>query len=249
MNIILLEPDELDSEGLAVLRDRRFEHIRGVLAPQRGDRLRVGLINGRRGEAVVEGLDEAEVRLSCRFDQEPPPPPLVDLILAMPRPQTLKKVLFEGTSLGVRRFILIRARRTDPSYLQTRVLRDGNEQRLLREGLEQSGDTRLPQISVHRVFRRLIEDELAELCPSGALSLVAHPGVGARPMASLRPGDGPVVLAIGPEGGWIPFELDLLTAAGFQAVDMGPRILRVETAAIAAIAQLGVLRGLSVGGA
>jgi RsmE family RNA methyltransferase len=102
--------------------------------------------------------------------------------------------------------------------------------------LQQARDTRLPQVSIHRQLKVLVEDELDALFERG-LRLVAHPGA-SRTLASLvsdHAGER-VLLAIGPEGGWNAFELTLLESHGFVSVDAGPRTLRSDTACIALLA-------------
>jgi RsmE family RNA methyltransferase len=107
---------------------------------------------------------------------------------------------------------------------------------LLIEGLQQARDTRLPQVSIHRQLKVLIEDVLDTRFPEG-LRLVAHPDAG-TPIAPVVHDARPerVLLAIGPEGGWNTFELDLLAAHGFHAASIGPRALRVDTACTALLA-------------
>ena len=92
-------------------------------------------------------------------------------------------------------------------------------------GLEQSKDTVLPQIMLKDQFKPFVEDELPVMI-QGTFNIVAHPGGQACPHAV----DKPVTLVIGPEGGLIPYELDKFTHLGFHTVDLGPRILRVDTA-------------------
>ena len=101
----------------------------------------------------------------------------------------------------------------------------------LLEGLQQARDTRLPQVSVHKQFKKLVEDKLDGFGPYAA-RLVAHPGEGSFPSAKLAalPREARVLLAVGPEGGWTPYELELLAAHGFEAVSWGPRALRTDTA-------------------
>ena len=80
---------------------------------------------------------------------------------------------------------------------------------------------------------KLIEDKLDGFGPYAA-RLVAHPGEGAFPSEKLAalPREARVLLAVGPEGGWTSFELELLAAHGFEAVSWGPRALRTDTACV-----------------
>src|SRR5690606_18946807 len=101
-------------------------------------------------------------------------------------------------------------------------------------GLEQARDTVLPRVCIEKRFKPFVEDHLPALVV-GTTALVAHPGDFPSCPRAL---EGPVVLAIGPEGGWIPYEVDKLNAAGFQPVQLAERILRVETAVTALTARL-----------
>jgi RsmE family RNA methyltransferase len=241
MNLIFIDPAMLDDQGEATLTGRALSHAREVLRPSLGDTLKVGLEGGAVGEAEVLELSGAALRLRCRFDRAPPATPDTSLLLALPRPQTLKKVLVEATALGLKRLILVRARRTEKSYLDSKLLKDERYRDYLRLGLEQCGATVAPELSVHRRFRPLIEEQLDGLIGLSGLRILADLG-GARSFAELRPGEGPVTLAIGPEGGWVPFERELLAQRGFETRSLGDRVLRVETATIAALAQIDLLR-------
>ena len=92
----------------------------------------------------------------------------------------------------------------------------------------------LPVLETRRLFRPFVEDELPSIA-GDSLALVAHPVA-----AQICPRDaaGPVTLAVGPEGGFIPAEVESLTRIGFAPVSLGDRILRVETAVSALIARL-----------
>ncbi len=101
-------------------------------------------------------------------------------------------------------------------------------------GLEQARDTVLPDIILAKRFKPFVEDELPALA-AHTRGLIAHPGDHAECPRALSE---PVTLAIGPEGGWIPYEVELLSKAGLQPVQLGERILRVETAVPALLARL-----------
>jgi RsmE family RNA methyltransferase len=244
MNIVLLKEKDFISADRARLSGRASTHIRNVLKVAVGDVLKIGRLNGELGQGAVRHLDSDIVELDCVFGQKPPRRSMVTLLMALPRPQTLKKVLLEASSLGLARFIFVRAHRTDNSYLQTKVLRDKNYLDYIHLGLEQSGDTLEPALSVHRHFRRLLESELEPLIPSGSMKILADPE-GATAIHKIRPKQGSVVLAIGPEGGWIAPERSLFQSCGFESVSLGQRILRVETATVGLLSQLSVLREIS----
>jgi RsmE family RNA methyltransferase len=226
MNLLLLRPDELLDDGTARLRGRRLLHAREVLRLAEGDVLRAGVMGGLWGTAELLRLDEQEMVLRPSFTSPPPPRPGVDLLLALPRPKALRKVLPGAASLGVDRIVLINAARVEKSYFGSRVLEKERMSELLMLGLEQARDTNPPEVLVRDRFRPFVEDELPGLWPD-ASRLLAHPGSAQRP--PLRAADR-TVIAIGPEGGWVPFEIDLLRAREFVPFSPGPRTMRVEVA-------------------
>lgn len=236
MNLILLEPRDLDAGGLAVLRDERARHIRDVLRAQPGDELRIGLLDGAAGRGRVREVRGDSVVLACALDGGPPPPPAVDLLLALPRPKVLKRLWAQLAALGVGRIILTNAARVEKNYFDTHVIEESFYRPLLIEGLRQACDTRLPRVSIHRRFRPLVEDELAALSDA-AVRMVADPSGQCRPGELVSRGrGGRILLAVGPEGGWVPFELGLLAGHGFGVCGIGPRTLRTDTACVSLLA-------------
>ena len=89
MNLILLQPTDVDADGRVALSDDRGKHIHKVLKAKIGQQIRVGLLNGPLGTGTVESVHATEVVLQCTFESEPPPKPRIDLLLAMPRPKVL----------------------------------------------------------------------------------------------------------------------------------------------------------------
>lgn len=230
MNLILLEPDEIQTDGTAILAGSRARHVREVLKAAPGEEIRVGVVDGPMGTATVIE-DGKGIRLRCSLSSEIPPIPRVDLLLAMPRPKVMNRLWPVLASLGVGRVIISNAWKTERNYFDTHVLDPEHIRAGLIEGLQQARDTRLPQVGVHKQFKKLVEDKLDGFGPYAA-RLVAHPGEGAFPSEKLAalPRDARVLLAVGPEGGWTPFELELLAAHGFSPVSCGPRALRTDTA-------------------
>jgi RsmE family RNA methyltransferase len=242
MNLILLDQQELDNDTVT-LTDRRCTHIRKVLRNQVGDKVRVGLINGPIGRGCILALEPRQAVLTLTFDNQPPPPPLTDLILALPRPIMLKRVLSQAVQIGVGRIFLINANRVEKSFFSASLLQDDNLQNFLRLGLEQAMDTRLPEVSLHPRFLPFVEDVLPGLTYPGTTRLVAHPtATSTLPKACPPQLMERALIAIGPEGGWVDFEIDQFQEQGFRAFSLGPRILRVDTAVPALLAQIELLR-------
>lgn len=234
MNLLLLHPDDLRPDGKAVIADRRLQHMLKVQRVTTGQQLRAGLLNGMMGQATVEHLDSTQALLDLQLDQPAPPKLPLTLILAMPRPKMLKRTLQTIASMGVARLVLVNSFRVEKSFWQTPWLEPANIREQLLLGLEQACDTVLPEVMLEKRFKPFVEDRLPGLS-ADSLKLVAHPGGFPECPRALSE---PTTLAIGPEGGWIPYEVEMLRTAGFQPVQLGPRILRVETAVPALIARL-----------
>jgi RsmE family RNA methyltransferase len=232
LNLILLESHEVAADGHVTLSGARARHLLTVLGVTPDRSVRLGLIEGPLGIGTVTSATGSTVTLRCAFEPAAPPRPRVDLLLALPRPKVMNRLWAQLAAIGVGQIILTNAERVERPYFDTHVITPEHYRPLLIEGLQQARDTRLPRVSVHRQFRVLIEDQMDALFP-GADRIVADASP-AQPMQSVvRAHDARVLLAIGPEGGWNGFELDLLRAHGFQPVSMGPRTLRSDTACIA----------------
>jgi RsmE family RNA methyltransferase len=238
VNLIILEAGEVGESGEVTLRDARAAHLRHVLKATPGQPIRIGLLDGPLGTAIVSSSEREHVSMSCTFEGTVPERPRVDLLLALPRPKVLRRLWAQLAALGVGQIILTNAERVERNYFDTHVLAPACYRPLLVEGLQQARDTRLPSVSVHRQFRVLVEDDLDSLFGDG-LRLVADPRATTTARDTLRSHAGRRVLAaVGPEGGWNEFELRMLERHGFELVGMGRRTLRTDTACIA---MLGVL--------
>ena len=234
MNLLLLESDDFTDTGKVVLQGRRLQHLHSVQRVTTGDTLRVGQLGSLLGKGLITALDENHAELEVNLDQPAPAKLPITLLLALPRPKMLKRVLQTITAMGVPRLILLNRYRVEKSFWHTPFLAPDAIREQLLLGLEQARDTLLPEIIIEQRFKPFVEDRLPALA-AGTLGLTGHPGdFPACPRAVAQP----VTLAIGPEGGWIPYEVDMLKAAGLQPVQLGERILRVENAVPALLARL-----------
>jgi RsmE family RNA methyltransferase len=233
MNLILLESGELDADRTVTLGDGRATHLLEVLKVSPGQAVRVGVLDGPAGLATVTAIADRRVSMQCRFEDGIAGRPPVDLLLALPRPKVLRRLWAQLAALGVGRIMLTNAARVERPYFDTHVIEPAGYRPLLIEGLQQARDTRLPEVSIHRQFRILVEGHLDTLSPD-CLRVVADPSAttGVREVLAGRPGRR-VLVAVGPEGGWNAFELALLESHGFERVGLGPRTLRVDTACLA----------------
>lgn len=235
MNLILLREGDFVAADRAVLRDRRLTHAREVLRARVGDALVVGVEGGAIGRATVVALDDDRIELAVAAAEAPPPALDVLLAVAVPRPPTLRKVLQQATALGVKRLVFFRAERVERSYFTSHALRPEAIAEDLRLGLEQARDTVMPTVETHAGPFSWFVRERWPAHAAGRRALVAHPGgEGICPCGQV----GPLALVIGPEGGFIPAEVEALVASGAAVVGLGPRILRVETAVVALLARL-----------
>ncbi len=224
MNLVILFENDFVAAGCVRLHGRRLEHVRSVHHGRPGTTLDVGLLNGQVGSGEIERLSEDALEMTVRLDQPPPPALPLTLLLALPRPKTLKKVLQAVTAMGVKRVVLLNTWRVEKSFWDSPLLQESALQEQMILGLEQARDTVLPRLVLRQRFKPFVEDELPELI-SGTRSLVAHPPAGRPCPRDVRQ---PITLAVGPEGGFIPYEVERLEAASFEAVSLGERPLRVE---------------------
>ena len=236
MNVVLLQPAEVQADGSATLDGRRAEHVASVLGKAPGEALSVGLRGGKLGSAtVVQSSKRSLVLADCTFDREPPPKRTITLVLALPRPPVFRRLLQHVTALGVSHLVLLHTRRVEKSYWMSPALEPAAIDDQIALGLEQAVDTLAPTIERARGFKAFAQERLPGLA-QGARVLMAHPGPYPACPTDV---EGPVVLLVGPEGGFIPYEVERLTEAGAEGVSLGPRILRVETATLALLGRLG----------
>jgi 16S rRNA (uracil1498-N3)-methyltransferase len=242
VNLIILTDSDQTTENHYRVTDRRAAHIRTILKAGPGDTVRVGLLNGPIGKGEIVSVTDGSVDLVCQFDQEPPTIwPEVDLFCAISRPKTMRKILVTAAMMGVRRLMLVRANRTDKSYLASPLLTPEGWTPFLIEGLAQGGLTRLPGVTVHPLFRPFVEDNLVQFFggKKDTLKLISDPtAVATLTQAWSTCEHNHILAAVGPEGGWVPFEVGLLEQQGFVGFSLGPWTLRVETAVVAVLAQI-----------
>jgi len=234
VNLLLFTADDRLDEQCVAVTGRRLQHLRQVLDSRAGDALRVGEVDGLTGSGQVLEIGDDRAVLTVTLDTPPPAKLPLRLVLALPRPKMLRRILRSVAELGVAELHLINAYRVEKSYWQTPALQADTLRDYLLLGLEQARDTVLPRLHCHRRFKPFVEDLLPTLA-GDRLALLAQPGDYPPCPRDLRQD---TLLVIGPEGGFIPYEVDKLQAAGCRAVSLGPRILRVETALTALLGRL-----------
>jgi RsmE family RNA methyltransferase len=225
MNMILLYKEDFINKSCVILKGRRLDHILKVHRAQSGDTLTIGLHQGLTGTGTITSLDRTHLEMDVSLTVKPPKKLPLTLILALPRPKVLKRVIQSVTALGIKHIYLVNSWRVEKSYWQSPALTDEVIKRNMILGLEQAKDTRMPEIHLKKWFKPFVEDELPEIS-NNTLKLVAHPKTD-KPLPTQVTES--VTLAVGPEGGFIDYEIDKLTDAGFSATSLGERILKVET--------------------
>ena len=237
MNLMLLSSADFTAPDRVCITDRRLHHVNNVLRSQLGDQLRVGLVNHRWGLGTIIKLNSEQLEMEIVLDRQPPVPLAIKLVVALPRPPSLRKIIQQATSMGVKQFIFIQSSRVEKSYWTSSALQENDVKNQMLLGLEQAGDTLMPQIELHRQFKPFIHERWPELIQQ-TTPILADPNP--TPSMVTKASSAAFTLVVGPEGGFIPYELDTFRQLGCVGISLGERILRVETAVVALIARLSV---------
>lgn len=237
MNLILFEADEI-SRPLPH-PDRRARHLLTVLRRLPGETFDAGLVNGPRGKGTVQAIGPDGIALGFNWGPPPPAPDPITLVVGLPRPQTARDILRDASTLGLAALHFVRTEKGDPNYAQSSLWTSGEWRRHVSAGAEQAFATQIPEVS----HDRTLAQALAALPAAGyRLALDNYEARAAFSQVDLE--SPPVILAIGPERGWSPADRDQLRAAGFDLLHLGTRVLRTETAVVAALAIVRAKLGL-----
>jgi 16S rRNA (uracil1498-N3)-methyltransferase len=234
MNLILLFKDDFIDGRKVRLGGRRLKHVLEVHRASPADELCIGMLGGEVGKGRITVLTGDYLEMDVQLGLAPPPALPVTLILALPRPKVLKRTLVTASSMGVKKIILINSYRVEKSFWQSPLLKKENIEMQLVLGLELARDTVMPEVVVRPLFKPFVEDELPVVIEK-TTALLAHPQAPAECPRGLQ---GPTTLAVGPEGGFIPYEVEKFTSRGFLPVRMGERTLSVESAVPALLSRL-----------
>lgn len=210
--------------------DPRAEHIRTVLKMGVGQLFDVGVVNGPRGKARIIADGPEGMNLDIEWGDVPPRPYPITLIVGLPRPQTARKILQESTSLGIGAIWLFQAKKGESSYRRSRLWSTGEWRRHLHLGAEQAFTTHIPDV---RNFDSLVECILKLSVPGDRIALDNYEAD--VPLGSYQIKHPMSAVAIGSERGWSASERDHLRNAEFSLYNLGQRVLRTETACIAAL--------------
>jgi 16S rRNA (uracil1498-N3)-methyltransferase len=220
--------------GRVELTGEPFHHLAHVLRARRGDRVVLFDGAGREADAVVDAV-AADAALLTAGPPRAAAGATVELTLlvGLLKGEKMDWVVQKATELGVTRIVPLAAAhavvRLDGARRASRIAR---WEKIAREAARQSGRADVPAVAA------VTPPATAFVDTHSPLRLLFHE----RDAAPVAPHLGPypaAALAVGPEGGFAPDEVAAARAAGWQVVSLGPRILRAETAALAALAIVG----------
>ena len=215
----------------------------------------------KKAEPLGNGKPPGSIRISLHHLIPPPPcqVPTVALLLALPRPLALGRMLPMIAQMGVSHLVLTQASKVPKDYFGSHLFRkpEALRERLI-EGLCQAGDVRLPEVLVVKNLKHFLQDDLEELFPSDAYArVIAHPQRKTDDATALKrmrdvafasassndqstsasPSSSRILLAVGPEGGWEePGELGRFQQHNFQQITLGSRVLRSDCAVVSLLA-------------
>lgn len=234
MNVILVRKEEIYT-GMVTLTDERARHVVKVLRSEVGEVVRLGIIDGKLGEGEIIELQRKfpfKVVLRVNFQHEPEPKSPIDLLLALPRPIMLRRIMGQATSLGVEKLFIINGARVEKSFWGASIVEKDTYMPYLIGGLEQAIDTVVPEVTFHRRFQLFFDENMETIQRYYDHLLLAHPQGTSRLDQVMKKRAGRVLVAIGPEGGWVDHELEWFLKYGFSSFTLGPRILRVDSAVV-----------------
>jgi len=232
---------ERDLSGVAVsLDDREAHYLGNVLRLRRGDRLVTFNGRGQERHASVRALTRrnAELALEGELGALPEPALAITLVQALPKAEAMDLIVQKCTELGVRSIVPVYS---DFSVVKLDAERSARRlqhwRRIARSACEQCGRHTPPEITAPEALAAFLGGRRE----AGA-RLVLEPRSELR-LTDVLPAPAAVTLLVGPEGGFSPGDLERITAADFTPATLGPRVLRAETAAIAACAAAQLLWG------
>jgi len=238
MNILLFLPENIiDTHNIKII-GRQYTHLIRVLKVSIGSQVRVGLLNGHIGMGTVTHIESDAVYLSTELTTPPPPNLPLSLVIALPRPQMIKRILQTVATMGVDQVHFVQTQKVEKNYWQSPTVQDDAIFEQLHLGLEQGISTLCPQVFKHTKWRTFVDESLPVLAKHHDHNFVAHLSQTQRCPSFNHISDTKTLMIIGPEGGFTPDEISTLNKKHIQTVQLGSRVLKVETAVTALITKL-----------
>ena len=232
----------LHSGGIVEMGRETASHLAKVLRARSGDELILFDGEGAEYSAAIDTVRGARVTVAVgaarAVDRESPL--RITLIQCVPRGDRMDFVVQKATELGVACIVPVLSQRSvvrlDAAQAASKLL---HWQAVAISACEQCGRNRLPRVASAQPLLNFLGALPPE--PAQNLRLVLEPAIEAMTVTARAPPETAVQsveFAIGPEGGFAPEELEAFQLCGFSPVGLGPRVLRTETAAIAALVML-----------
>jgi 16S rRNA (uracil1498-N3)-methyltransferase len=224
-------------EATAIILGAQAEHMARVLRAQPGMEVDV-VAGGHVFHAEVAAASPAEVRFNLIAEVQADPALPVTLVLAVYKFDRMEWAIEKATELGVAALAPMLARRTEKHLALAANNRVERWRRIAHEAAQQSRRSDVPLVNdpapLASLVRAASQSTRIVLAEQERTTTLRH---AIEEAAAAAEEEMPTLeIAIGPEGGWAPEEEALFDANGWRAASLGPRILRAETAAIAALA-------------
>jgi len=237
MNYLLLTDKDLKVRNVALIDMGRLPPATESRELNIGSIYKFVLYNQGSGLATVKEIRASQVLLELEVISAPLARAPITAIIGISRPQTVKKVIQIGASVGIERIYFIRAALAPKSYLDTAVLTPSEIEEQTALTLQQTGDAIGPVVQVFKLFNTFLQDCLPKMikeCPAPPNLLLADTTcdhtIGIKDKLTSSRLLSPTFLSIGPEAGWNEYERRCFLEIGFQPFSMGQRVQRVETA-------------------
>lgn len=237
MNLFILDSSNREHE--IPRTDPRAVHILEVLHKQEGDSIRAGTPDGSVGLAYLTSITDSAIHLSYEAVEEAAPLRPIHVLIGTVRPIQAARIVKELTVLGVSSIIFHPTELGEKSYTQSNFYRKQEYIRPALEGAAQAGNPRLPSIRLVWSFEKAI----ACLEEIDADRFFCHLHDDALPLGSVPLQHGAAILSIGTERGWTEQEAETAGRHGFRFCLLGDRILKTETAAVAAVSVMLARKG------
>lgn len=220
--------DEVDGDRAALVGEHA-EHLARVLRARVGQEFDI-VADGRVRHARVAQVAADRVDLELLGDVPAAPVPHVELFVSIFKFDRFDWVVEKAVELGIARLVPLVTRRTDAHLASAAAKRAERWRRIAKEAAEQSRRNQPPEIKDPMKLNAALG------VAGGSKVVLAESETGTTLKQALASAKPPLSLAVGPEGGWTADEMKLFAEAGWTSASLGSTILRVETAAIAAVA-------------
>ena len=244
----IYQPIVLSSGQTIKLDAQATAHLTRVLRLRAGDSLVVfnGRGNGKGNgefEATVTTVERrvASIKLGKFIDRNVESPLELVLVQGVSRGERMDYTVQKAVELGITQIVPVNTERTVVNLKGDRLIRRQQHwQSIVNASCEQSGRNMVPEVKPIKPIQQWLDESSTD--PAPGLKLVLHHRAETS-LADLPRPEGSVTILIGPEGGLAPAEISAVQLAGYSPLRLGPRVLRTETAAVAALSVLQWLWG------